>query len=113
GPRLTPRKDVIATTKLLVGMLLVLLSYATAVAVLWWHAGLWAALIATFVLPLSGIATLRVLDRARLVRRAFGVLLRRLRLRREVSALRVERERLPGDVIPVVPHVKPLDLSPL
>src|SRR6185503_5198284 len=52
GPRLTPRKDVIATTKLLVGMLLVLLSYAAAIAVLWWRVGLAAALIAAIVLPL-------------------------------------------------------------
>jgi small-conductance mechanosensitive channel len=113
GPRLTPRKDVIATTKLLVGMLLVLLSYAAAVAVLWWRAGLVAALIATLVLPLSGVATLRVLDRARLVRRAFGVLLRRLRFRREVVALRETREQLVGDVIRVVGEVKPVELPAL
>jgi len=113
GPRLTPRKDVIATTKLLVGMLLVLLSYAAAVAVLWWRAGLVAAVIATLVLPLSGIATLRVLDRARLVRRAFGVLLRRLRFRREVVALRETREQLVGDVIRVVGEVKPVELPAL
>jgi glycerol-3-phosphate O-acyltransferase / dihydroxyacetone phosphate acyltransferase len=113
GPRLTPRKDVIATTKLLVGMLLVLLSYAAAVAVLWWRAGLWAALLAAVVLPLSGIATLRVLDRARLVRRGFGVLLRRLRFRREVTALRGERERLAGDVIRVVTDIKPAELPAL
>ncbi|HSR96461.1 MAG TPA: lysophospholipid acyltransferase family protein [Kofleriaceae bacterium] len=113
GPRLTPRKDVIATTKLLVGMLLVLLSYAAAVAVLWWRVGLVAALIATLVLPLSGVATLRVLDRARLVRRAFGVLLRRLRFRREVVALRETREQLVGDVIRVVGEVKPVELPAL
>lgn len=113
GPRLTPRKDVIATTKLLVGMLLVLLSYAAAVAVLWWRAGLAAAVIATGVLPLSGIATLRVLDRLRLVRRAIGVLTRRLRFRREVRALRRDRERLSLDVIQIVGEVKPATLAPL
>ena len=113
GPRLTPRKDVIATTKLLIGMLLVVLSYAAAVGVLWWRAGLVAALIATLVLPLSGVATLRVLDRLRLVRRAFGVLLRRLRFRREVAALRLERDRLAGDVVRVVSDVKPAELPAL
>ena len=113
GPRLTPRKDVIATTKLLVGMLLVLLSYAAAVAVLWWRAGFWTALIAALVLPLSGVATLRVLDRLRLVRRAFGVLLRQVRFRREVTALRRTREQLVGDVVRVVADVKPAELTAL
>jgi glycerol-3-phosphate O-acyltransferase / dihydroxyacetone phosphate acyltransferase len=111
GPRLTPRKDVIATTKLLVGMLLVLLSYMAAVAVLWWRVGSWIALVAALVLPLSGIATLRVLDRVRLVRRAFGVLSRRLRFRREVTALRRTREQLVGDVVRVVNEVKPAELQ--
>ena len=113
GPRLTPRKDVIATTKMLVGMLLVLASYAAAIAVLWWRAGLAAALIATVVLPLSGIATLRVLDRAHLVRRAFGVLVHRLRFRSEVAALRVERDELVAEVSRVVTEVKPAELPAL
>nr|MBA3540353.1 1-acyl-sn-glycerol-3-phosphate acyltransferase [Deltaproteobacteria bacterium] len=39
GPRLTPRKDVIATTKLLIGMLLVLVSYGAAIGLLGWRAG--------------------------------------------------------------------------
>lgn len=113
GPRLTPRKDVIATTKLLSGMLLVLASYAAAVAVLWWRAGLPAALAAAIVLPLSGIATLRVLDRLHLVRRGFGVLVRRLRFRREVAALRRDRAQLVVDVIRVVTEVKPATLPAL
>lgn len=113
GPRLTPRKDVIATTKLLSGMLLVLASYAAAVAVLWWRAGLPAALAAAIVLPLSGIATLRVLDRVHLVRRGFGVLVRRLRFRREVAALRRGRAQLVVDVIRVVTEVKPATLPAL
>jgi len=111
GPRLTPRKDVIATTKMLVGMLLVLLSYAAAVAVLWWKLGLPWGLGAALTLPLSGWATLRVLDRLRLVRRAFGVLARRLRFRSEVRALRLEREQLSANVIRIVTEVKPPELG--
>lgn len=113
GPRLTPRKDVVATTKLLIGMLLVLLSYAAAVSILWWKAGLAWALAAAIVLPLSGLATLRVLDRLRLARRAFGVLLRRLRFRQEVRGLRAEREQLAEHVIRVVTEVKPVGLAQL
>lgn len=113
GPRLTPRKDVIATTKMLVGMLLVLLSYGVVVGLLWWKVGLGAAIAAATILPLSGWATLRVLDRLRLVRRAFGVLARRLRFREEVRALRAERVRLSEDVIRIVTQVKPAELVPL
>src|SRR5262249_1793533 len=94
GPRLTPRKDGIATPKMLIGMLLVMLSYAATIGVLWWRAGFGWALAATIILPLSGWATLRVLDRLRLVRRGFGVLVRRLRFRHEVRGLRREREAL-------------------
>ena len=113
GPRLTPRKDVIATTKMIIGMLLVLLSYAAAVAVLGWKLGFDWALAAALVLPLSGWATLRVLDRLRLVRRAFGVLARRLRFRSEVRAMRARRAELATDVIRIVTEVKPPELAAL
>jgi hypothetical protein len=53
---------------------------------------------------------LRVLDRLRLVRRGLGVLFRRLRFRREVRALRREREALVAEVIAVVTAVKPANL---
>jgi glycerol-3-phosphate O-acyltransferase / dihydroxyacetone phosphate acyltransferase len=113
GPRLTPRKDVVATTKLMIGMLLVLLAYVGTIGVLWWKLGFWWAVAALIILPLSGIATLKVLDRLRLVRRGLGVLFRRLRFRREVRALRREREQLVDDVIATVNAVKPAELESL
>jgi glycerol-3-phosphate O-acyltransferase / dihydroxyacetone phosphate acyltransferase len=109
--RITPRKDVIATTKLLIGMLLVLLAYGAAIGFLWWKAGFWWALVAMIGLPLSGYATLRVLDRVRLVRRGLGVLFRRLRFNREVASLRSEREALVDAVIETVNAVKPKELA--
>ena len=113
GPRLTPRKDVVATTKLLIGMMLVVVAYLATIGFLWWKLGLGWALLAMIVLPLSGVATLKVLDRLRLVRRGLGVLFRRLRFRREVSALRSEREQLVDDVIATVNAVKPAELESL
>jgi hypothetical protein len=91
-------------------MLLVLLAYAATIGVLWWKAGFWWAALATVVLPLSGFATLRVLDRVRLVRRGLGVLFRRLRFNREVASLRTERDSLVDEVIATVNAVKPKDL---
>jgi glycerol-3-phosphate O-acyltransferase/dihydroxyacetone phosphate acyltransferase len=113
GPRLTPRKDVIATTKMLSGMLLVLASYLAAIGILWWKAGFAWAILGVIVLPLSGWATLRVLDRLRLARRGLGVLVHRLRFRRMVKALRTERAALAADVIRVVGEVKPPGLDAL
>jgi hypothetical protein len=111
--RLTPRKDVVATTKMLIGMGLVVLAYAGTIGYVWYALGLWWGLAATILLPLSGWATLRVLDRIRLVRRAFGTLGRRFAFRREVRALRVERAALAQDVIRVVTEVKPEHLESL
>ena len=111
--RLTPRKDVIATTKLVIGLLLVLVAYLAAISFLWWAKSLWWALAAALVLPLSGWATLRVLDQLRLVRRGIGVLVRRLRSRREVAALRGERAELAVDVIATVGALTPSDIVPL
>ena len=39
GVKLAPRKDVIATTKMLIGMALVVVSYGIAIGVLAWRAG--------------------------------------------------------------------------
>ncbi|HET9991113.1 MAG TPA: lysophospholipid acyltransferase family protein [Kofleriaceae bacterium] len=111
--RLTPRKDVVATTKLLIGLLLVLVGYAIAISLIAWKLGAWTALVAALLLPLSGWATLRVLDRLRLVRRGLGVLFRRLAFRREVRALRAEREQLVGTVISTVSTVKPANVEAL
>jgi 1-acyl-sn-glycerol-3-phosphate acyltransferase len=111
--KLTPRKDVVATTKLLIGMLLVLLAYSATIGVLWWKAGFWWAALAAVILPVSGVATLRVLDRLRLVRRGLGVLFRRLRFRREVQSLRRERDGLVDEVIETVNAVKPAHVESL
>jgi len=111
--RLTPRKDVVATTKMLIGMGLVVLAYASTVFAIWWSWGMWYGLAAMVLLPLSGWATLRVLDRIRLVRRAFGVLARRFRFRDEVRRLRAVRAALSERVIRVVSEIKPSDLDAL
>jgi glycerol-3-phosphate O-acyltransferase / dihydroxyacetone phosphate acyltransferase len=111
--RLTPRKDVIATTKLVIGLMIVVLAYAVAIALLWWKRDVWWAVVAAVILPLSGWATLRVLDRVRLVRRGVGVLVRRLRFRVEVASLRAERAQLVIDVIATVTAIKPLNVEPM
>src|SRR5205085_32436 len=63
GVRLTPRKDVIATTKLVLGLVTLPLAFAAVLAFVGWRYGLIAASIAIAVLVLSGYATLKVLER--------------------------------------------------
>jgi glycerol-3-phosphate O-acyltransferase/dihydroxyacetone phosphate acyltransferase len=113
GKRLTPRKDVVATTKVLTGMLLVLIAYTVVVALLWWKVDWRLALAAAVVLPGSGIATLRVLDRFHLLRRGLGVLIRRNGMKREVLELRALRVELAARTIRVVTEVKPAELVAL
>ncbi|MEZ4361590.1 MAG: lysophospholipid acyltransferase family protein [Kofleriaceae bacterium] len=111
GHHLTPRKDVVATTKIVIGVLLALVSYIVVIVTLWWQSGWRLAVVAGVILVLSGWATLRVLDRFRLVRRALGTLFRRLRFRREVVRLRAQRAELVAEVIAVVNEVRPKDLT--
>lgn len=113
GRTLTPRKDVVATTKVLTGMLLVLAAYTAAVALLGWAFGLRAALAAAALLPLSGVATLHVIDRLYLVKKALGVLARRNGMRTEIEALRERRAELAATTVRVVGEVKPPELVAL
>ncbi|MNC93555.1 hypothetical protein D3C83_102120 [compost metagenome] len=77
---------------------------------LWWRLDWRYGLAAAVVLPLSGIATLRVLDRYHLLRRGLGVLVRRNGMRRELADLRARRVELAADTIRVVTEVRPPEL---
>lgn len=111
GTKLTPRKDVIATTKVLAGMAIVLTSYAVATAIIGWRLGWQWALAAALVLPLSGYATLRFLDGLQLLRRGVGALGRALHLSREAVSLRTERDALSAEIIRVVGEIRPAGLQ--
>lgn len=113
GKKLTPRKDVIATTKVLAGMGIVFVFYAAAaVAFALWKGWLWALAVGC-MLPLSGYATLKVIDRFHLLRRGLGALWRSIRLGREARALKIERAALTAELIELVDALKPADLVPL
>ena len=113
GKKLTPRKDVIATTKVLAGMAIVFTFYAAAaIALAVWKGWPWA-LAAAVVFPISGYATLKVIDRFAVLRRGLGALWRSMRLGREARALRAERDALTAELIALVDALKPADLVPL
>jgi 1-acyl-sn-glycerol-3-phosphate acyltransferase len=110
APLLTPRKDVLAATKLLAGVLVVMLSYAAGIVWLGWYAGAPAALAALVALPVTGYATLQVLDRTASLRRGLSTLARLFAPSEELAALRAERAALEDAVVRAVNRLHPADM---
>ncbi len=113
GHRLTPRKDALATTKLVLGLLLVPLAYAAILAAAGWRFGLPIAAAALALLVLSGVATLRVMERGMRLGRVLSTGLLALGLRRQLAALRAERAALEAEVVRAVDRYRPADMAPL
>ncbi|MEZ4453759.1 MAG: 1-acyl-sn-glycerol-3-phosphate acyltransferase [Nannocystaceae bacterium] len=113
GRRFAPRPDVVATAKLLVGASLVLLTYAAIAGAAAWTAGWRGGLAAALLLPLTGVATVRTLERGSSLRRLLASGLRYTALKREVAALRVERQALESVIAGLVDEVRPSDMAPL
>jgi glycerol-3-phosphate O-acyltransferase/dihydroxyacetone phosphate acyltransferase len=111
GERLSPRKDVIGTTKFVAGFLLLALAYVGIPLALALQGRSREAALALVVLPLSGYATLRVLERGVALRRLLTTSLRLLFLGRELLALRREREALEAEVARAVQRFRPEGLD--
>jgi 1-acyl-sn-glycerol-3-phosphate acyltransferase len=113
GERLTPRKDVIATTKLVAGLLGALVLFSAIIVWVSWRYGLLVGACTLAFLIVSGYATLRILDRSGSVRRLAATLPRLYRLRAEIAALTHERDRLEANVVGAVDRLRPADMVPL
>jgi hypothetical protein len=113
APRLTPRKDVTATTKLVLGILLAPLVFVVVLGLIAWRLGPLAAAIALAVLAVSGYATVRVLERGVRLRRLLRTSLNLFAFRREVAELRAERAALEAEVARAVDRLRPSDMVPL
>ncbi len=113
GHAASPRKDTVATAKFVIGFLTMLLVYAGLSAVAAWKLGAWAAIMTALILPLSGLAFVHVLGRIDALRHLVLTLVRVVRLRHEVAALRAERARLVADVTAAVDRFRPDDMEPL
>ncbi len=111
GSKLSPRKDVIATTKLMMGLALVPLLHLCLITVVAWLANWrWAALLAV-LLPLSGYAALRALETGvrvwEMLQKAGKILI----LQQELRTLRAERDALQADVERLVDKYRPADME--
>jgi hypothetical protein len=113
GSRFTPRKDVIATTKLILGLALLPLAYGAILVAIGWRFGLAAAALTFAGGLLSGWATLRVLERGAKLGQLLAASFRVLALRTEVAALRAERALLEAEVVRAVDRFRPSDMVPL
>jgi 1-acyl-sn-glycerol-3-phosphate acyltransferase len=113
GKRLSPRSDTVATTKFALGLLLILLTYSTIVGLFIWKADIWWGLLAAIILPLSGRAFIHVMHRVDALRHIFLTTARVLVLRKEIEALRKERQALQLAVIGLVDRYRPKDMVPI
>lgn len=113
GVRFAPRKDVVGTTKLMMGLVLVPLVYLAVPALIAWAYGLWAGLAALLLLPLSGLATLRTLERGTSLRRILRAASAAWTLRERRDALIGKRDALEARVVETVRRHIPEDLVPL
>jgi 1-acyl-sn-glycerol-3-phosphate acyltransferase len=113
GPRFSPRRDVIATTKLVLGLFGSLGLVAAVGAIATAYAGPLAGALAVVAAFVSFHATLRVLERVTLIGRALPTLWRLLNLGDELDALRVEHHTLVALVHGAVERHRPAELRPM
>jgi glycerol-3-phosphate O-acyltransferase/dihydroxyacetone phosphate acyltransferase len=113
GHRFAPRRDVTATTKLVVGLALSLMSYGASIAIAARFGSLRLALLVAAVLPISGVAFLVVLDRTHAVSRLLLTMRRLGRLDHELAYLAEERRALEAEVVRLVDRLGPTHLVPL
>lgn len=111
--RLAPRKDAIATTKFLLGLLLLVGLYFALIAGAWALTDWRGAIGMAVMLPLTGYATLLVLARFGAIDRKLSALLGAFLLARELAELRQTRDALERDVVTAVERFIPEDMVPL
>lgn len=113
APRFAPRTDVIGTTKFVLGLLALTGIF---LAVPFYCSARWGAaagLFAALLLLSSGFASLKVLARTTALRSIGVTFARLLFLRRELEALREERDALEASVIDHVGRLRPADMVPV
>jgi glycerol-3-phosphate O-acyltransferase/dihydroxyacetone phosphate acyltransferase len=113
GPILAPRTDVAATGKLVLGTGLVALTWLAVVVPTWFALGTRASLIVAALLPISGYAALRVLERGASLNRLARHGWRAITLRRETRILRAQRDALVEAIDDAVALHLPQDMERL
>lgn len=110
---IAPRKDVIATTKFLLGFLCLNALYLSTGALVWWWGGGWYAPLISIGLALSGLGALKVAEHGASLWRVTWVCVRCLLDRESLKKLRDQRRALRDQVWSVVDEYAPKDLERL
>ena len=113
GARLSPRKDVVATTKFMMGILGMIFSLLAIPLFIAWRYGVALGFASVFGLLISGYATVRVLDRTAAVKRLLLTFVKLALLQRELDELRGERNLLVLMVTETIEKFRPADMVPL
>lgn len=109
APVFAPRKDVLGTTKFVLGLVAMLALFAAVPLFVAWRWGARPAALAAVALLVSGLANLRVAERVTALKDLGRIFL----FRRELDALRAERAALEHDVTVAVDRLRPADMVPL
>ncbi|MBD90749.1 MAG: hypothetical protein CL940_10450 [Deltaproteobacteria bacterium] len=94
GTRFSPRKDTIAATKLLGGILLVMILYGAVTGFALWFWSLPVALATAALLPLSGWSFIHVVARSRTLTRLYASAAEMILIPRQIKRLQEERKAL-------------------
>lgn len=113
GTKYAPRKDVIASTKFIGGLLVTLLVYALLGIITYLKLGAFYAGLIGALLPLSGLAFLRVVERVRSLAHLAKTTVDMVMLRRVMGLLRKERSELVEKVNRAINSHIPQDMERL
>lgn len=113
GTQFAPRNDVVGTTKVVLGLVAVPTLWALAVGATAWTAGAAAGLGAAVFLPISGLATLRSLERGASLRRLFRAARAAVGLSSRREALLRRRRDLETRIVDAVQKHLPAGMTPL
>jgi len=94
GGAISPRSDTVATTKFMLGFATMMALYIGLVTWSFFHYGLWHGLGTMALVPAAGAATIHVISRVNALKHLMLTTIRVFTLRRELHALRQERDRL-------------------
>lgn len=113
APVFAPRRDVIGTTKFVLGLAAIAAMFAAIPFYATWRWGAAAGLLAVLALLVSGYASLQVLARTSALKSVGVTFGRLLFLRQELEELRQERSALEAAVIDAVGRLRPAEMTPL
>jgi hypothetical protein len=108
--RWAPRKDVVATTKFIAGVLLLKTLYSTAFLSVGYFWGWGVGVLLLFAVSFAGYASIRLIERYQSVSQLFTRAIKMVVYQREVGSLRYQRGLLKVAIEDIIEGYKPKDM---